>query len=62
MDLLIRKVRPDDAEAIVCVLNPIIETGLYTVLDTSFTVEAEREYIAKSLAFASLGQCKGKPS
>ncbi|MEK7829840.1 MAG: GNAT family N-acetyltransferase, partial [Acidobacteriota bacterium] len=25
--------------------NPIIETGKYTVFDTPFTVEAEREYI-----------------
>jgi L-amino acid N-acyltransferase YncA len=46
MDLLIRKVRLDDAEAIVSILNPIIETGLYTVLDTPLTVEAERDFIA----------------
>jgi len=45
MDLLIREVRPDDAEAIVDILNPIIQAGVYTVLDTPFTVEAEREYI-----------------
>jgi L-amino acid N-acyltransferase YncA len=46
MDIDIRPVRPEDAEGIVCILNPIIEAGKYTVLDTPFTVEEEREYIA----------------
>ncbi len=45
MNLLIREVRPADAEAIVGIFNPIIEAGDYTVFDTVFTVEAEREYI-----------------
>jgi L-amino acid N-acyltransferase YncA len=45
MDLLIREAQPDDAEAIVAILNPIIEAGIYTAFDTPFTVEAEREYI-----------------
>jgi L-amino acid N-acyltransferase YncA len=47
MDLLIREARPSDAEGIVRVLNPIIEAGLYTVLDTSLTVEEEREFITR---------------
>jgi L-amino acid N-acyltransferase YncA len=47
MELLIRDARPEDAEAIVDILNPIIEAGVYTVFDTAFTVEAEREYIFK---------------
>jgi L-amino acid N-acyltransferase YncA len=46
MDLLIRKAQIEDAEAIVGVLNPIIESGAYTVLDTPLSVESEREYIA----------------
>ena len=46
MDLLIREVRLDDAEQIVSILNPIIESGLYTALDTPLTVEAEREFMA----------------
>lgn len=46
MDLLIREVRLDDAEAIVGILNAIIKAGTYTVLDTPFTPEAERDYIA----------------
>ena len=46
MDLLIREVRLEDAEAIVRILNPIIEAGSYTVLDAPLTTEAEREYIA----------------
>jgi len=46
VDLLIREVQPDDAAAIVAILNPIIEAGVYTVLDTPFTADAEREFIA----------------
>jgi L-amino acid N-acyltransferase YncA len=46
MELMIRPVRPDDAQAIVSILNPIIEAGIYTVLDTPLTVEYERDYIA----------------
>jgi L-amino acid N-acyltransferase YncA len=46
MDVLIRDVRLDDAEAIVRILNPIIEAGTYTILDTPVTAEAERRYIS----------------
>ncbi|MGE0128141.1 MAG: N-acetyltransferase family protein [Blastocatellales bacterium] len=46
-DLLIRPVEPDDAEAVVNIFNPIIESGLYTVFDTPFTIEQEREYILR---------------
>jgi len=46
MDLLIREVRLDDAEAIVSILNPIIEAGVHTALDTPLTAEAEQEFIA----------------
>jgi len=45
VDLLVRETRPDDAGAIVRILNPIIMAGAYTVLDTPFTPEAEREFI-----------------
>ena len=45
MPLLIREVRPDDAQAILNILNPIIESGAYSALDTPFTVEAEQEFI-----------------
>lgn len=45
MELLIRNAQPDDAEAIIGIFNPIIESGLYTMFDTPFTVEAERDYI-----------------
>ena len=45
MDLFVREARPDDAEAIVGILNPIIEAGVYTAFDTPFTVEAEHDYI-----------------
>ncbi len=46
MKLLIRPAQPEDAAAIVAIFNPIIESGKYTVFDTPFTVEAERDYIA----------------
>jgi len=45
MDIAIREARPDDAEAVVGILNPIIETGQYTVLDGPFSVEEERRFI-----------------
>lgn len=47
MDLLVRDAQPNDADAIVGILNPIIQAGVYTAFDTVFTVEAEREYILK---------------
>lgn len=46
MDLLIRPAQPEDAAAIVAIFNPIIESGKYTVFDTPFAIEAERDYIA----------------
>jgi L-amino acid N-acyltransferase YncA len=44
-DITIRDVQPDDAEAILRVLNPIIEARTYTVLDTPFSVDEERAFI-----------------
>ena len=41
----VRPVHPDDAEAVVGILNPIIDTRTYTALDTPFSVEAERQFI-----------------
>lgn len=46
LDLLIRDVRLEDAEAILRFLNPIIEAGRYTVLDTPFDLDTERAFIA----------------
>jgi L-amino acid N-acyltransferase YncA len=45
MHLEIREARPDDAEAIIRILNPIIEAGSYTAFDTPFTAKSEREYL-----------------
>jgi L-amino acid N-acyltransferase YncA len=45
MDLFVREAQSDDAEAIINILNPIIKTGVYTALTTSFSIEAEREFI-----------------
>jgi len=45
MEILIREVRPEDAAGIIDILNPIIEAGRYTVLDTMFTEDEEREFI-----------------
>jgi L-amino acid N-acyltransferase YncA len=44
-EILVRKASAEDAEAIVGIFNPIIVAGVYTVFDTPFTVDAEREYI-----------------
>lgn len=46
MDLSIRAVRPGDAAGVARILNAAIEAGAYTVLDTPFSVEAERQFIA----------------
>jgi L-amino acid N-acyltransferase YncA len=43
--LEIREATPDDAEGIVAILNPIIETGAYSVLDAPVTADAERALI-----------------
>lgn len=45
MELSIRDAEPADAQAIVGILNPIIEARVYTAFDTKFSVEAERDYI-----------------
>ena len=45
MPLEIREARPQDADAIVRILNPIIAAGVYTAFDTPFTSEAEADYI-----------------
>ncbi len=46
MDIAVREARPDDAEEVVGILNPVIETGEYTVLDGPFSVEEERRFIS----------------
>jgi L-amino acid N-acyltransferase YncA len=43
----IRAATPDDAAGIVAVLNPIIEARTFTVFESPFTIEAERDYIAR---------------
>ena len=43
------EVRPavvEDADAIVNILNPIIDAGVYTAFDTPLTADAERRYIS----------------
>ena len=46
MQVEIREARLDDAEPIIRILNPIIEAGVYTALDTPLTVDAQCEFIA----------------
>ena len=43
--LTVRDVQPDDAEAVVALLNPIIEAGLYTTFVEPFTPSFERAFI-----------------
>src|SRR5687767_3582128 len=45
MTIDVRDVSIDDAAAIVDILNPIIETGLYSALDTPLSVEDQRQFI-----------------
>ena len=45
MRVQIREVQISDAQAILEVLNPIIETKKYTILDSTLTVEEEKEFI-----------------
>ncbi|MBN1505766.1 MAG: GNAT family N-acetyltransferase [Sedimentisphaerales bacterium] len=47
VDICVRQVQLGDAEAIVRVLNPIIEAGAYTILDAPLTAAAERRYIMR---------------
>lgn len=54
--LSLREIYPDDAEAVVALLNPIIEAGCYTAFVSPFTVAAEREFIEK---FPSRGSFLG---
>lgn len=46
MSLVVRQVTVEDAQGITEVLNPIIEESLYTILDTTFSVEEEKGFIA----------------
>lgn len=46
MKVQVRAARSDDAEGMLRVLNPIIESGSYTILDTLLTVDQQREFIA----------------
>jgi L-amino acid N-acyltransferase YncA len=47
VDIVIRDATPEDADAIAGILNPIIVSGLYTALDTPFSVEDERAFIER---------------
>src|SRR5688500_4653088 len=47
MELIVRDVTPADAEDVVNILNPIIEARVYTVFDSPFSVDDEREFIVK---------------
>jgi L-amino acid N-acyltransferase YncA len=55
MDIAVRDAVSADAEAIVGILNPIIEARIHTAFDVPVTVDAEREYLR---AFPSRGVWK----
>ncbi|GAL03129.1 histone acetyltransferase HPA2 and related acetyltransferases [Photobacterium aphoticum] len=66
MSITVRQVTLDDAEGITLVLNPIVTEGKYTILDTTFTPEEEKEFIANfpergvfSVAVSEDGQVLG---
>jgi L-amino acid N-acyltransferase YncA len=43
--MIVREVGPDDAAEIISILNPIIESGACTALDSPMSVDFEREFI-----------------
>lgn len=45
MEVRIRKAVPEDAAAIVRILNPIIEARTFAVFDTPLTVETDKDEI-----------------
>ncbi len=47
MELEIRPVRLEGAEDVVAILNPIIQAGIYTVLDAPLSADEERAYVAR---------------
>jgi L-amino acid N-acyltransferase YncA len=47
IDIVLRDVMPDDAAAVVGILNPIIAARIHTVFDAPFTIDAENDYIAR---------------
>ena len=47
MRLAVRDATPDDAGAVAAILNPIVAAGGFTVLDGPFSVDAERDFIAR---------------
>ena len=47
MEFSVRKVREEDAEAIVDLLNPIIRRGGYTIMGEQLSVDDQRKFIRK---------------
>jgi L-amino acid N-acyltransferase YncA len=45
MDITVREVQPRDAQGIINILNPIIETKKYSVMVQTFTLEEEINFI-----------------
>jgi L-amino acid N-acyltransferase YncA len=63
VQLEIREARPDDAEGIVAILNPIIEAGAYTVLEGPLTADTERAFMrscsARGLLLVAIDRADG---
>lgn len=45
MDWIVRPVTRSDAQGVIDILNPIIEAGRYTILDITYTLEEEVDFI-----------------
>ena len=45
MNWIVRKVKVSDAQGVINILNPIIEEGRYTILDITFSLEEEIDFI-----------------
>ena len=70
MELTVRDVRLEDAEASARILNAIIAERQFSALDTPVTIEREREFACRvardgpcqQACPASSGRCGGEPS
>jgi len=47
VNIVVREATPDDAAGVAGILNPIIESRRYTVLDRPFSVDEERRFIER---------------
>ena len=64
MEYTIRPVEEDDAEAIIALLNPIIEAGTWTIMQEVITIQEQRSFIrgfpARGIFHAAVSKREGR--